>query len=48
LSTGARIAIGATIGLIIGVLVAVITGLPLVPEAALVLGAVVGWLTRRR
>jgi len=48
LSTGARIAVGATIGLVGGVLVGVVTGLPLVPEAALILGALAGWLTRRR
>jgi hypothetical protein len=48
LSTGARIAIGATIGLVLGVLVGVATDLPLAPESGLILGALAGWLTRRR
>jgi hypothetical protein len=41
MSIGATIAIGAVIGLALGVLVAVTTGLPLAPEAGLLLGALV-------
>jgi hypothetical protein len=47
LSTNAAIAIGATIGLIGGILVSVATDLPLVAEAGLVIGAVVGWRAGR-
>jgi hypothetical protein len=47
MSTGAAIAIGATIGLAVGVLVSVVTGLPLAPEGGLVLGALAGWYSRR-
>jgi hypothetical protein len=44
---GAAIAVGAVIGLALGVLVSVTTDVPLAPEAGLVLGALVGWLLRR-
>jgi hypothetical protein len=47
MSTGAAIAIGATIGLALGVLVGVVTDLPLAPEAGLVLGALAGWFWGR-
>ena len=46
-SVGATIAIGAVLGLALGIIVSVTTGLPLAPEAGLVLGGVVGWLSRR-
>jgi hypothetical protein len=46
-STGAAIGIGAVTGLALGVLVSVATDLPLAPELGLVLGALVGWLSRR-
>jgi hypothetical protein len=46
-STGAAIGIGAVTGLAIGILVSVATDLPLAPELGLVLGALVGWLSRR-
>ena len=46
-SVGATIAIGAALGLALGIIVSVTTGLPLAPEAGLVLGGVVGWLSRR-
>jgi uncharacterized integral membrane protein len=38
--------VGAVIGLALGVLVSVTTDVPLAPEAGLVLGALVGWLSR--
>jgi hypothetical protein len=47
-SIGAAIAIGAVIGLALGVLVSVTTDVPLAPEAGLLLGALVGWFSRRR
>jgi uncharacterized protein (TIGR03382 family) len=48
MSVGAAIAIGAVVGLALGILVSVTTDLPLAPEIGLVLGALVGWLSRRR
>jgi hypothetical protein len=45
--TGRAIAVGAIIGLAVGILVSVTTDLPLAPEAGLLLGGVVGWLSRR-
>jgi uncharacterized membrane-anchored protein YhcB (DUF1043 family) len=39
--------IGAVIGLALGILVSVITDVPLAPEAGLVIGVLVGWLSRR-
>jgi hypothetical protein len=47
MSTGAAIGVGAVTGLVLGVLVSVTTDVPLAPEVGLVLGALVGWLTRR-
>jgi len=35
------------IGLLLGILVSVTTDVPLAPEAGLVLGSLVGWLSRR-
>lgn len=40
--------VGAVIGLALGILVSVTTDVPLAPEAGLVLGLLVGWLSRRR
>ena len=40
--------VGAVIGLVLGMLVSVTTDVPLAPEAGLILGALVGWLSRRR
>jgi hypothetical protein len=48
MSVGAAIALGAVLGLVVGILVSVTTDLPLAPEAGLVLGALTGWLLRRR
>jgi hypothetical protein len=47
LSVGAAIAIGAAIGLMLGILVSVATDVPLAPEAGLVLGGLIGWFSRR-
>jgi uncharacterized protein (TIGR03382 family) len=48
MSTGAAIAIGAVVGLALGILVSVTTDIPLAPEIGLALGALLGWLSRRR
>jgi hypothetical protein len=48
MSAGAAIGVGAVIGLALGILLGVTTDVPLAPEAGLVLGALVGWLSRRR
>ena len=42
------IVVGALIGLALGVIVSVTTDVPFAPEAGLVLGALAGWLSRRR
>jgi hypothetical protein len=47
MSLGAAIAIGAVVGLALGIVVAVTTEVPLAPEAGLALGALAGWLLRR-
>ena len=47
MSTGAAIAVGAVIGLALGILVSVTTDLPLAPEVGVVLGALIGWLSAR-
>jgi hypothetical protein len=46
-SVGATIALGAVLGLALGIIVSVTTDLPLAPEAGLVLGGLAGWLWRR-
>jgi hypothetical protein len=46
-SVGATIALGAVLGLALGIIVSVTTDLPLAPEAGLVLGGVIGWLSPR-
>ncbi len=46
-SVAAAIAVGAVLGLALGIVVSVATDLPLAPEAGLVLGALAGWLSRR-
>jgi hypothetical protein len=47
MSVGAAVAVGAVIGLALGILVSVTTDVPLAPEAGVVLGALIGWLSRR-
>jgi hypothetical protein len=47
MSVGVAIALGAVTGLALGVLISVTTDVPLAPEVGLVLGALVGWLSRR-
>ena len=44
---GVAIAVGAVLGLALGILVSVATDLPLAPEVGLALGALLGWLSRR-
>ena len=46
--SGAAIAVGAVLGLALGIFVSVATDLPLAPEGGLVLGALLGWLSRRK
>jgi hypothetical protein len=44
---GPAIAVGAVTGLALGIVIGLITDVPLAPEVGLVLGALGGWLTRR-
>jgi hypothetical protein len=39
--------VGAAIGLVFGILVSVTTDVPLAPEAGLLIGLFVGWLSHR-
>jgi hypothetical protein len=48
MNRGAAIALGAVIGLALGIVVSVATDVPFAPEAGLVLGALVGWRSRQR
>jgi hypothetical protein len=47
MSTGVAIAVGALVGLALGIVVSVTTDIPLAPEVGLLLGALGGWLSRR-
>jgi large-conductance mechanosensitive channel len=47
MSTGVAIAVGAVIGLALGIVVSLVTDVPLAPEVGLVLGGLGGWLARR-
>ena len=47
MSRAALIAVGAVIGLTLGIVVSVTTDLPLAPEIGLLLGALGGWLVSR-
>jgi hypothetical protein len=47
MSVGAAVAVGAVIGLVLGILVSVATDLPLAPELGLILGGLGGWLSAR-
>jgi len=43
-STGAAIAIGGGGGLVVGILVSLVSDIPLAPEGGLLIGALAGWL----
>jgi hypothetical protein len=47
MSVGVAIALGAVVGLALGILVGATTDLPLMPEVGLLLGALLGWLSGR-
>jgi hypothetical protein len=47
MSAGAAVAVGAVLGLLLGVVVSVASEVPFAPEGGLVLGALLGWLWRR-
>lgn len=47
MSVGVAIALGAVVGLALGIGVSVTTDLPLAPEVGAVLGALTGWLLHR-
>jgi hypothetical protein len=47
MSTGAAIGVGAVTGLALGILISVTTDVPLAPEVGLVVGALIGWFSRR-
>ena len=42
------VAVGAVVGLALGILVSVTTDVPFAPEAGLLLGALVGWFSHAR
>ena len=48
MTLGVAIALGAVLGLALGIIVSVSTDVPFAPEVGLVLGALVGWLSRRK
>jgi hypothetical protein len=47
-SLATTIALGALLGLAVGIVVRVTTGVPFTPEAGIVLGGLAGWLVGRR
>ena len=47
MSVGVAIAVGAAIGLVAGIVVSVATDVPFAPEAGLLVGGLLGWLSRR-
>jgi hypothetical protein len=47
MSVVVAIALGAVIGLALGLLVSATTEVPLAPEVGAVLGGLIGWLSRR-
>jgi hypothetical protein len=47
MSVGIAIGLGAVLGLALGIVVSVTTEVPFAPEVGLVLGGLVGWLSRR-
>jgi ribose/xylose/arabinose/galactoside ABC-type transport system permease subunit len=42
------LAVGAGIGLVLGILVSIATDIPFAPEAGLLIGALAGWLVHRQ
>jgi hypothetical protein len=46
--SGAAIAVGAALGLAAGIVVSVTTDVPFAPEGGLLVGALLGWLSRRK
>ncbi len=48
MSLGAAIAVGAVLGLALGIVVSVTSDVPFTPEAGLAVGALGGWSWRRR
>jgi large-conductance mechanosensitive channel len=47
MSTGASVAVGVIVGSALGIVVSLITDIPLAPEGGLLLGALGGWLLGR-
>ena len=47
MSVRAAVGLGAVLGLALGIVVSLTTDLPFAPEVGLVLGALLGWLSRR-
>jgi hypothetical protein len=47
-SVGAAVVVGAVLGLALGIVVSVTTDVPFAPEGGLVLGALLGWRSRRK
>jgi hypothetical protein len=47
MSVRAAIGLGAVLGLALGIVVSLATDVPFAPEVGLVLGALLGWLSRR-
>ena len=48
MSVGAAVVVGAVLGLALGIAVSVTSDLAFAPEGGLVLGALLGWLSRRK
>jgi hypothetical protein len=48
MSKGGVIAVGAVVGLAVGIVVSVTTDVPLAPEGGLLLGALIAWLWTER
>jgi len=42
------VAVGAVIGLLLGVVVSLATDIPFAPEAGLVIGGLIAWAVRRK
>jgi hypothetical protein len=47
MSVRVAIGLGAVLGLALGIVVSLTTDVPFAPEVGLVLGALLGWLSRR-